>query len=759
MSTIQPERANNPQERFRNFWHAFRLLGIGLLFVGICSIILLFPVIPTPDIYDLSLGDIAPEDIEAPREITYVSVIDTNQARLAAAQTVEDVFTQPDPRVGRQQVLKARQVMDFINDVRLDSYADDALKETYLAEITALDLTPEAMAYLIHLPASQFNLVENEVVSLIEDVMSNTVREGYIEEVTSQLELQISPDMPEELIPLTLQIARQLIIPNSLLNIVETEAARDAAMVAVPDIRHTYQQGEIVIRAGERVDERGLEALNALGLATDAITWKDVASAILLSLLSGCLLAVFLVLFGNEWLEQPLRLLLLVGVTLGFVFLAQIMVPAQGILAYLLPAAALILTLNTLVSIEYAVLAAIVYAILVGYLSNGSLAIAAYSAITSMFAAGALRRTSRLNAFFLAGLAAAAGGIATLLVFQLPAQTDPGFLAQFILIALMNGLLSAGIALVLLFVIGSLTGITTSLKLIDLMRPDHPLQRQLQQEALGTYQHTLSVANIAEAVAEAVGADTLLTRVGTLYHDIGKTSNPGFFVENRTEGSGDPHEGLSPLSSAKIILSHVTDGVDLARRKRLPPRVIDFIKEHHGTMPAIFFLHKAREEAAEAGAALDEQAFYYEGPTPQSPETAILMLADGCESAARANKPSSSAEIEALVTRIVQQRLDLGQLDDSGLTLTQIKIIKESIVRTLKGMYHPRVRYPTDQPAARLSPGAQGALSGGPSEEAVEGMVVQEAGKKVGSAPEQPELEPALTEPESTSQHPPESQK
>jgi cyclic-di-AMP phosphodiesterase PgpH len=253
---------------------------------------------------------------------------------------------------------------------------------------------------------------------------------------------------------------------------------------------------------------------------------------------------------------------------------------------------------------------------------------------------------------------------------------------------------------VLLFVIGNITGITTSIQLIDLMRPDHPLQRKMQKEALGSYQHTLSVANLVEAAAEAIGANTLLARVGTLYHDVGKSANPGFFVENRGDNQSNPHEGLSPLASARIIRAHVQDGVRLARKNRIPPQIISFIPEHHGTTPIAFFLNLARQEAQDQGIHLDESEFYYEGPIPSSREAAILMLADGCESAVRANRPSTEDEIEAIVSRIIQQRIDQHQLDDSNLTLTDIRRVRDSFVRTLRGMYHPRVKYPGDEKPA-----------------------------------------------------------
>jgi putative nucleotidyltransferase with HDIG domain len=192
------------------------------------------------------------------------------------------------------------------------------------------------------------------------------------------------------------------------------------------------------------------------------------------------------------------------------------------------------------------------------------------------------------------------------------------------------------------------------------------------------------------------GANGLLARVGALYHDVGKTTRPYFFIENRLDGATNPHDRLDPYTSARLIRDHVKDGLELARQHRLPRRVRDFIPEHHGTMPMIFFLNKAREQAAQSGAEVNERDFVYEGPRPQSRETAILMLADACESAVRANQPSSVDEINEIIGRIVRQRIEDGQLDESGLSLTDLKIIQRTFVSTLKGVYHPRVQYPSD---------------------------------------------------------------
>jgi hypothetical protein len=721
---------------------------MGALFVLAMTLILLYPFMLSRNQQSMREGDIAVEDIRSPRDITYVSAIQTGEARDLAAAAVEDVYSDPDPRIGRQQVRRAQQIVDFIRDVRADSYADNEVKVRYLRAISGLELGEENAGQIVRLTDVQFEQVSREMLSLIEESMSGTVEEGHEEEVIGQLELKVSTAVPEDLVPLTVELASRLIVPNSILKIAETEAAREAVRAQVPEIEHSFQRGEIVVRAAERIDVLDYEALVVLGITESRLSWKDAASAFLVSLLSGTLLIIYLLGFARDWLDEPGRLALLLGTVLLFVVGAQLLIPKQTQIAYLYPAAALSLILTGLVGVEYAVLATLILSVVVGTMAESPFDLSTFVLVSGLFAAGSLRRTTRINAYFLSGLAAAIGGAAVLLIFLLPADVDPAQLATLILISVLNGLLSTGVALVMLFIIGSLTGLTTSLRLIDLARADHPLQKRLQQEALGTYQHSLAVANIAEAAADVVGADSLLVRVGALYHDIGKMNNPGFFVENYTEGGRNPHDDIGPLASARIIRAHVTEGVEMAHRYRLPPRVIDFIAEHHGTMPVGFFLHKAREEARIAKTAVDESQFYYDGPAPQSRETAILMMADCCESAARANRPSNGNEIEELVTRLIQQRLDTNQFDDAGLTLTDIKRARESIVRTLKGMYHPRIRYPEDRrrSPARLKAGQGGALPAGTEAAGETPLVIGAPARRISQpAPASDETQEAAT--------------
>ncbi len=695
-------------------WRTLQLLAVGTAFTVAIGLILLLPAMTSRSRFNLTVGAVAGEDIRATRQISYISNIETQAAREEARASVEDIYDPPDPRTGRQQVRRARQLMDFVQDVRADSFASADLKRSYLDRVSIITLEPDVRDSLLAMSDSELEQLEREVVALVEEVMSGSVREGRVEDASSGLELSVSTDLPDALIPTSVNLAKSLIIANSRLNEAATEAARLQAEAAAPEIRHTYQTGEIIIRAGERIDEIDLEALQALGLVDERITWREAIASILAAGIATAVLGTHLAAVRPSWAER-IAYLLLVGLLFClFLAAAQVMIPGRGAAALLFPAAALSLSLTALVGLEMAALSAVVLAGLAGTLAGGSLEIAAYCATGGLLAAGSLRRDGRPNSFFLSGLAAAVGQAGVLLAFRLPAGTDSLRLVQMMASVLLSGFLSAGLALAILFVIGGTTGITTRLQLLDLMRPDHPLQRLMQRQALGSYQHTLSVANLVEAAAEACGADSLLARIGALYHDIGKASNPGFFVENRLEGNPNPHETLTPLTSARIIRAHVEDGLKLARRYRLPAAVTAFIPEHHGTTPIAYFLSKAREHAEATGTTLDEREYQYQGPIPQSREAAILMLADGCESAVRANRPATVEAMEQIVDRIIRQRMDQHQLDASNLTLTDIRAIRDAFVRTLRGMYHPRLQYPDEGPN---KPGATPVGEAVPTEE------------------------------------------
>lgn len=317
------------------------------------------------------------------------------------------------------------------------------------------------------------------------------------------------------------------------------------------------------------------------------------------------------------------------------------------------------------------------------------------------------RRGSLLRAGFYAGIAVLVLGVIFELIqipvdsvaFQEMMKKALGALGVSLLIAMIvSGILPA---------LESLFGITTDISWLEMSDLNHKLLRQMQLEAPGTFHHSLIVASLAEAAAEEVGANATMCRVCSYFHDIGKLKKPTYFIEN--QGEENPHDSLTPSMSALIIIAHVKDGVDLAIKKKLNPVIIDVIREHHGDSLVYYFYHKAREARRDAenkaGKGLeniedlpdvDEKNFRYAGPRPRTPESGIISLADCVESASRSLTKPTAAKIGSLVNDIVAKRIAEGQMDDCGLTLKDLKKVRESFSKTLRSMLHSRIDYPKE---------------------------------------------------------------
>jgi putative nucleotidyltransferase with HDIG domain len=395
------------------------------------------------------------------------------------------------------------------------------------------------------------------------------------------------------------------------------------------------------------------------------------------------------------------RITVVAALFLIFLLSARLIIPTHTIIPYAFPISAYGLTIAALFGVEIAVVTSLPLVILAAYGLPNSMELTLYYLVSTLFGVLALGRARRLVSFAFAGLAVGVTGSVIVLIFRLPLPTtDWVGLATLTAAAFFNGLASASITILLNSALAHFLGSITAMQLVDLTRPDHPLLRLLLREAPGTYQHSLQVANLAEQAAERIGADALLTRVGSLYHDIGKTANPVFFIENQPPGFINPHEGLSAEQSAALIIRHVTDGLELGRKNHLPQRILDFVLEHHGTGLTRYQYYNAVQAAGGDESQVDKDKFTYPGPRPQSRETAILMLADGSEARVRAERPDDDEKLRAVIKSAIKDRIASGQLDDTKLTLNDLTLIAESFSTTLRGLYHPRLTYPRlEQPS------------------------------------------------------------
>ncbi|MFQ5408805.1 MAG: HD family phosphohydrolase [Anaerolineales bacterium] len=683
-----------------NRWRSVLVWGIGLLFTVGAATLLILPIGLTVDEnVALEVGQVATIDVTAPTSITYISDIQTEQAREAAVAAVALVYDPPDTRIARQQVANARAALNFIGSVRADSFATPEQKIADLAQLTHVSLSDEQANEVLSLTAAQWDAVRGEVPRVIEVVMSDQVREDRVAAARERIPRLVSVALSVDEAAVVADLAGQFIVPNSLYNQPATDAAREAARDAVEPVSQSFVQGQTIISRGRVVTELDIEALEALNLLQPK---QDSVLPYIPPALAAVLFLVTLVLYLNRYLpdyfSRPRFLVFLCVVVLAFLFGARLMIPDRTVMPFLFPAAALGMLVAVGQSPRLGLVVTVLFAVFLGVIADGRLDVVLYLTIGSLVAILALGTAERMNNYFRAGLAAAVAHAGIVLIFSL---TDPDMdlvgLATLIGASVINGGLSASITLTIFFLLGSVFDITTALQLVELSRPNHPLLQELLRKAPGTYQHSLQVANLAEQAAEQIGANSLLVRVGALYHDVGKVQRPEYFVENQIVGE-NPHDLLQPHTSAGIIIDHVRDGDEIARRYRLPRPIRAAILEHQGTGITRYQYQKALDAAGGDNSQVDIADFTYPGPKPQSKETALLMIADGCESKSRADRPRNIEEITAIVDTIIGQRMDEGQLNECDLSLAEIQTARDSIINTLKGFFHARIKYPEAAP-------------------------------------------------------------
>jgi putative nucleotidyltransferase with HDIG domain len=364
----------------------------------------------------------------------------------------------------------------------------------------------------------------------------------------------------------------------------------------------------------------------------------------------------------------------------------------SAVWSFTIPFAAASLLLTMLLDRQLSLIAGIVAAGIAGLLAAEPLPVALYAFISCAAAVFGIKRYHERQSVTVAGMFVAAANffvaIALIAFSHRPLSISAALVAG--LFGIGGGLLTIIFAAGGVPINESLFGILTDIRLLELTNADLPVLSQLALRAPGTNQHSHAVGQLAEDACRAIRANVLLARVGALYHDIGKVAAPDHFVENQS--GENPHDRLKPIQSAKIITSHVTYGLRLAREIGLPKRIADFIPQHHGTRTLYFFLRKAEEQSN--GAAINEDDFRYPGPKPQFKEAAILMLVDSAEAAARSLAHPNAENIRAIVARIFDAVLSDGQLDESNLTLRELSEVREAIVNSLLAIYHPRIVYP-----------------------------------------------------------------
>lgn len=705
-------------ERIR--YHGARIL----LLVGLAAMITgLFPPVQAPSVANLAEGVIAPEDVIASIAFSVPKTpAELERDRREAAETIPPTFSLA-PEAGDSVVAKLGRFFDA-----LDSAATrgDTLQVGRILQATSLVVRPPQMAYLLGedtrgdlrraaeraateiLPRGVVDA--NRVEDLATDVIR--VRSGADPDPKSVPveDVLTLPDFYNEAVgflpgdspPDAEDLLRLILIAHQEQSLVfdseETEARRAAAAAAVVVTKGEVLEGQAIVRAADPVGPEAVErleayeaALDELGLLEPEVPARAMFGSWLLHVMMLSVLGL-LIFFSRPSVYASFRWLLLLATLAVVYFGAGALIDRGDLAAEWLPVAFVALPVAVLWDTRLSLLLVLVLGVITGTLEpfRADYGIVLVVMVCGAAAAMSVRAVRRRSETWVSIAIIAGAGSLVSLAYGL-ANAEPLVEVAMSAAAITgNATASALLAVGFLWVFELFTGITTDQTLLEWADPSRALLRRLSMEAPGTYAHTLNVANIAEAAATAIGANGLLCRVGVLYHDVGKMLKPHYFVENQPD-SRNPHDKLKPSTSASIVREHVTEGVRLAREAKVPGVVAQFIREHHGTQRIGFFYEKAREES---DGDLDPGKFCYPGPKPQSRETAIAMLADSCESAARAMHEPTPERMRDLIDTVVGAKLADGQLDEAPLTLREIALVKEQFVTILSGVVHRRIEYP-----------------------------------------------------------------
>ena len=678
-----------------------RLLRFTLL--ALVSIItygtLILPLLNSTTIA-LQPGEVSPSNFQAPRDLRYISEVRTEEARDEAADAIAPVYTSPDPTMARRQIERLRAALQYITLVRDDENSTPEQKQTDIASLNDIKLEPETITKIIELPAARWDVIQQESQSVLEQVMRSNIRDVDLDSVRRSVPSLVSLSLNEEQAAMVAELVTAYVTVNSEFSPELTEDVKNSARDAVQPRTEEYKAGETIVLRGQILTDAQIEALRHAKLIEETSPWQDYAGAGALVVMVAAYVSLYFSRRRLQFLLDARSLVVIAIIFLVFLVGARLVIPGRAVLPYAFPIPAVGLIITTLFGVETGIVFSFAIALLAPYALPNTLDLMPYYLATSLTGVLVLGSARRVWTFFRAGAAVTSAGIAMLIAFRLPfTPTDGVALLQLTAAAIFIGLASASLALVLQYFLAQSLGLTTALQLIEISRPDFQLLQFFLRNAPGTYQHSLQVANLAEQAAELIGADALLTRVGALFHDVGKSLNPMFFIENQPQGEVNTHDDIDPAEAAAAIIAHVKDGVSMARKHKLPRRIDDFILEHHGTMIARYQYNQAIERAGGDPTRVDIEKFRYPGPRPRSRETALLMLADGSEARARAQRPQTEEDLRKVVLATIESAQKQGQLDHAPLTSRDLSTITDAFVNILRGAHHPRITYPKEASA------------------------------------------------------------
>lgn len=667
--------------------------GFTYLTVFLVIYLLLLTVI-APKRHNLSVGDIATVDIKAP--------IDTVD-EIATKQKEEEAMAKA--REDKQYIVKSEVKAQAIENVNklfnkiVSENSSNKEEKDKIAEIKKneeFNLTDAEYKILVELK-EKTSEIQHLVVNVLETVYKEEIEENKYEdllEAKSIADSQLSnSNIDRDLEDVLKNICHIQINPNKFVDNAKMEEAVKEAQKSVP--KEIIKKNQIIVKEGEPVTERQIEILKELGLLNNGTTKSYLFSFISLGILVALVLFIQYRYISKEKPEvfnDTKMIILISSINLIIILISM---GLNVISPYLIPLVCSAMLMTILIDYKISLVVNLLNIIFIAIIVGFNPSVVVLSILSVVLGSTGLKKVQQRNdiiysTIYITGILAllsfTLGMISSNNIKEILIQT--GYTAIGILL---SGILAVG----LLPFFESIFDVVTNIKLLELSNPNQPLMKKLLMEAPGTYHHSMMVANLAEAAAEAVGGNPVVARVGAYYHDIGKTKRPYFFGENQM-GKENPHDKITPNLSTLIILSHTKDGLEMAREHKIPKVIQDMIEQHHGTTLVKYFYYKLKN-SSDKPEEIKEEDFRYPGPIPSFKESGILMLSDSVEAAVRSINEPTKGKIEEMVNNIINDKLNSRQLVNCDLTLKDIETIRKTFLKTLDGIYHHRIEYPTEK--------------------------------------------------------------
>ncbi len=663
---------------------------VTLLVFAVILFILAFAIMPKR--VSLVLGRPSPQTIYAPREA--IDYYTTTRLQEEAAAKVPETFDFEQGVLAEAGVV-VENFFDGVFSLRReeDETVRGARTRTFRENLPFI-LTDTVIEALLMVEEAELL----EMKSVVLNALHNTLEQGIKPAALDSAHVQIAEEiyrenLPEDLLPAAEFLAVSLVQPNLLYNPAATTRAREEAKETIEPVK--IWPGALLISAGEQVTQKHISQLETLGLQRIGTDYIIFVGLVMLLVLLFFIVGTYLSIYEKDIFRKPSYLFLL-GLIIALTLLFA--VAGNYFSGFLMPAAMGIILISVLFNYRLALLTAVIFGILTGLITGGDFRFILVTVLGGLVAFLAVFKVQRRDDLAKAGLYVAVANVVSIVgifLFTGVARLEYDFFREFsiaVLSGIGSGFFSAIMAIGLLPYLESGFGLITSVTLLELADPSRNLLKRLLREAPGTYHHSIIVANLAESAAEAVGADPLLARVGAYYHDIGKLKRPYFFAENQM-AQNNPHEKISANLSTLIITSHIKDGLELAQKEKLPRVIRDIIQQHHGTSLVSYFYMQAAGDN-DGRERVEEINFRYEGPKPASKEAAIVSLADSVEATVRSMVKPTAGKVEGVVRKIMRDKLNDGQLDESNLTLGEVNDIADTFVHMLAGIFHTRIEYP-----------------------------------------------------------------